>query len=66
MHLDKKPNFAKHINETCKKYLKTLKALWPMLITQSKQQKFVIQKCIMSNFNIKSFEEISDNSKQTP
>lgn len=33
--LDKKLNYAKHIEETCKKGLKTLKALWPILNKRS-------------------------------
>lgn len=33
--LDKKLNFGKHIDETCKKTLKTVRALWPLINKKS-------------------------------
>lgn len=35
VYLDKKLNFAKHIDETCKKSMKTIRALWPILNKRS-------------------------------
>lgn len=48
--LDKKLNFAKHIDETCKKSLKTVKALWPLLNKRSSlnlKNKNLLFKCVI-------------------
>lgn len=48
--LDKKLNFAKHIEETCKKSLRTIRALWPILSKRSTlniHNKNLIYKCVI-------------------
>lgn len=48
--LDKKLNFSKHIDETCKKSIRSLRSLWPMLnkrSTLNKKNKNLLYKSVI-------------------